>query len=358
MYGWDRLVLLKHLLEQGLNKTAIADRLGVSRRLIYHLIETGQLDRDMSVPLEPRQRRPHTTKLAPYHGIITTRLGTYPELSSVRLFEECRAAGYSGGYSQLKEYVRVVRPHPEPEPVVRFETPAGKQAQLDFAEFRFPWGKRHAFMIVLGYSRLLWLRFYTHQTMQVVMHGLESAFSYFGGVPLEILFDQMKSVIISDERLKSGGKLLENPEFLRFAAHWGFRIRACRPYRAKTKGKIERPVSYVRGNFFYGRDFLGDADVDAQVSRWLDQTANVRVHGTTKEIPRVRFERDERQVLLPLAAHPYQPLVLPPKRYSPKEIDTRQRRISVDVERRDLESYVRFVESSAQHEESLLVEVL
>ena len=117
----------------------------------------------------------------------------------------------------------------------RFETDPGHQGQVDFAEFRLPWGKRHALIVVLGYSRLLWLQYYERQTMSVVMQGLESAFRYFCGVPSEVLFDQMKAVIIEDGR-KCGGRLVENLEFLRFSAHWGFRIRACRPYRAQTKG--------------------------------------------------------------------------------------------------------------------------
>src|SRR5581483_1282363 len=213
-------------------------------------------------------------------------------------------------YTQVKEYVREVRPGPPVDPVVRFETPPGLQAQVDFAEFRLPWGKRFALLVVLGYSRLMWVRFYPRQTMVVLMRGLEEAFAAFGGVPAELLFDQLKAVIIEDQR-EIGGKLLENSEFLRFAAHWGFRIRACRPYRAKTKGKVERPVRYVRENFVYGREFLGDADLDAQRGDWLEHTANARVHGTTKEIPRVRFEAEERHALRPLAAQPYRSLVVP-----------------------------------------------
>jgi Integrase core domain len=119
--------------------------------------------------------------------------------------------------------------------------PPALQAQIDFAEFRLPWGKRFALLAVLGYSRLLWLQFYPRQTLAVLMRGLEEAFAAFGGVPGELLFDQMKAVIIEDQR-EVGGKLLENTEFLRFAAPWDFRIRACRPYRARTKGKVERPV--------------------------------------------------------------------------------------------------------------------
>jgi len=343
VYGWDTLVLLRHLLAQGLKKTAIAAQLGISRRLIYYWIETGQLDRDVSNPPPPRTRAPQPTQLDPYKPIITTRLETYPELSAVRLFDECRAAGYPGSLTQLKGFVRQVRPQPEPEPVVRFETPPGHQAQLDFADFRFPWGKRYALLFVLGYSRLLWVKFYPRKTMRVVMGGLEEAFAYCGGVSAEILFDQMKGVILDDQRA-AGGKLFENPEFLRFAAHWGFRIRACRPYRAQTKGKIERPVSYVRGNLVYGREFLGDADLADHCRRWLDETANVRVHGTTKELPRVRFERDERAELQPLAVRPYCSLVLPPERNtatrSPLALPARGR---VEVERRALTTYAELV---------------
>lgn len=213
---------------------------------------------------------------------------------------------------------------------------------MDFADVHFPWGKRFALLVVLGYSRLLWTHFYPRQTMQVLMQGLETAFAYFGGVPRELLFDQLKAVVIADER-PGGGKLLENPEFLRFAAHWGFRIRACRPYRAKTKGKVERPVGYLRDNFLYGREFLGDADVNAQVADWLERTANARLHGTTKEVPRTRFARDEAAVLLPLALRPYRPVVLPDVAPRTRVLPTRHVAASalpqVEVERRSLATY-------------------
>lgn len=346
VYGWERLVLLRHLLEQGLSKTAIAAQLGVSRRVIYHWLRTGQIDRDLDGPVPPRIRQAGPTKLAPFHAIIATRLETYPELSAVRLFDEIRAAGYRGGISQLREYVHAVRPRPPVEDVVRFETPPGHQGQVDFATYRFPWGKRHGLQVVLGYSRLLWVQFYPRETMRVVMRGLEAAFAYFGGVPRELLFDQMKAVILHDDR-PNDGKLLENPEFLRFAAHWGFRIRACRPYRAQTKGKVERPVSYIRRNFLYGREFLGDADLNAQALTWLERTANVRIHGTTQEMPRERFERDERAVLLPLAARPYQSLGLAPERLTRSASLAAAARPRVSVERRPLAAYAQLTEDVA-----------
>lgn len=109
----------------------------------------------------------------------------------------------------------------------------------------------------------------------------------------------MKSVIVRDLR-GEGGRVTENAEFLRFAAHCGFRVRACRPYRAKTKGKVERPIGYVRKSFAYGRSLAGDADLNAQAEWWLGSVANVRVHRTIRERPAERLERDERHVLRPL----------------------------------------------------------
>ncbi len=338
MYGTEKHVLLRHYLEQGMSKAAMARDLGVDRRTIYRWIEAGELDRkrdDEVVLYGPRAVK--STKLDPYTGIIEVRLESYPRLTAVRLLEEIRAAGYRGGYTQLKEYVRKVRPRPPEDPVVRFETPPGHQGQVDFADFRLPWGKRYAFLAVLGFSRVLWLQFFSRQTMQHVFEGLEEAFSFFGGVPHELLFDQMKAVIIKDERAE-GGRLTENAEFLRFASHHGFRIRACRPYRAKTKGKVERPVSYVRSNFFYGRTFTSDEDLNTQARHWLDHVANVRTHGTLKERPVDRFEH-ERDVLRPLASRSYRSFVLP------AEVTQQTKAVlpHIDVERRPLEAYAQVV---------------
>ena len=222
MFGRETRMLLRHYLEQGSSKSELARQLGVSRDTIHRWIRDGDLERDVDAEAVRYGPRPFVvTKLDAYKAIIEARLTAYPELSSVRLLDEIRAAGYAGGYSQLKAYVRRVRPLPAPEPVIRFETPAGRQAQVDFARFRFDWGVRYALLVVLGYSRLLWCRFYPRQDMATLMDGLEEAFGSFGGVPQELLFDQMKAVITRDLRLE-GGALVRNAEFLRFARHWGF----------------------------------------------------------------------------------------------------------------------------------------
>ena len=337
MIGREKRMLLRHYLERGMSKAEIARQLEISRRTVYNWIEAGELDRgadSKAVRYGPRPRRP--SKLDPYKGIIDARLAEYPKLSAVRLFNEVRAAGYEGGYGQVKRYVREVRPREPVEPVRRFETPPGHQGQVDFADFRLPWGKRHALIVVLGYSRRMWLRFYERQTMPVVMRGLEASFAYFGGVPSELLFDQMKAVVTGDKR-DEGGRLIENREFLRFSRHWSFRIRACRPYRAQTKGKVERPVRYIRDNFFYGREFVSDDDLNTRILLWLDGVANVRVHGTLKERVADRFDR-ERPSLSPLAPWPYRPVA---PRHEPWTTQTEAPSAFpvAEVERRPLSEY-------------------
>ena len=335
MYKWEIRMLLKHYLDRGVSKAELSRRFGVNRRTIHNWVDTGQLDRDLAAGARGYSPRPPVAhKLAPYKAIIDARLEAFPKLSAKRLFDEVRAAGYPGCYSRVNDYVRATRPREPVESLVRFETPAGHQGQVDFGTFTLPWGRRHALVIVLGYSRLLWLHFYTRQTMPVLMEGLESAFDRFSGVPEELLFDQMRAVVLSDDR-GAGGGLVLNEEFLRFTAHWGFMPRSCRPYRAQTKGKVERPIRYIRESFFYGRSFANDNDLNEQAVRWLEGTANVRRHATTGERPVDRFERDERAVLLPLANHPYRRLGA---RHAP-EPAPRRLPATVKVERRPLSVY-------------------
>ena len=334
MHGWETRMLLKHCLDQGMSKAELSRRFGVSRRTIHHWVATGQLDRDLAAGATlPAARKRRSHKLDPYKPMIDARLEAFPKLSAQRLFDEVRSAGYPGGYGRVRDYVSLVRPREPAEPVERFETPPGRQGQVDFGTFTLPWGRRHALLVVLGHSRLLWLRFYPRQTMAVLMEALESAFEAFGGVPEELLFDQMRAVVLSDDRAAGGGLIL-NAEFLRFAAHWGFMPRSCRPYRARTKGKVERPIRYLRESFFYARTFINDADLNEQAARWLDGTANVRLHGTTGERPVERFERDERRTLGPLAGRPYRQLGAPQA-----SAPAPRPRPAVTVQRRSLSDY-------------------
>ena len=332
MYGWETRMLLKHYLDQGVSKSELARRFGINRATIHHWVKTGQPDRDLLAgPRAYSPRAPVACTLDPCKGIIDARLAAFPKLSAQRLFDEVRAAGYSGSCESVQLYVRPARPREPVDPVVRFETPAGRQGRVDFGAFTLPWGRRHALVVVPGYSRLLWLSFYPQQTMAVLMEALESAFEAFGGVPEALLFDQRRAVVLSDDRAAGGGLLL-NAECLRFARRRGFDPRAC---RAKTKGKVERPIRYIRESFFYGRSFANDDDLNAQAAGGLEGAANGRRHGTTGACPIDRFERDEHAVLRPLANSPYR---RPGLRQAP-EPARRHAPVTVEVERRPLSVY-------------------
>jgi transposase len=310
----------------------------VGRSTLYRWIAAGLLDQPVEAIQVRYQPRPSVpTKLEPYKPLIQARLTEFPALQARRLLAECRAAGYTGGYSRLCDYVRTLRP--PPEPVVRFETPPGHQAQVDFASCQLPWGRRFALLVVLGYSRLLWVRFYPRQDLLTLQLGLTECFRAWGGVPRELLFDQMKSVLTRDDRLTGGG-LLTNLECQRFAEHYGFRLRVCRPYRARTKGKVERPIRYLRSSFLYGRAFLSDADLNAQLEHWLATVANPRVHGTTGAVPAVRFATEEQPQLRPLPARAYQSLVLTPR---PAPAPKPRPLPPIVVERRSLQTYAALV---------------
>ena len=326
---------LKEYLEQGVKKAELARRFKVCRRTIYNWIYAGDVDRDLDVYAAGRsQPAAQPQRIAPFKATIDTRLKKFPALTAQRLFQDVQAEGYEGSYSSVRDYVRQVRPQAErTDRLVRFETKAGQQGQVDFGSFNLPWGRRYALVVVLSFSRVLWVRFYTNQTMEVLFHGLESAFERFGGVPRELLFDQMRTVVVSDGR-QWGGTVTFNTEFLLFANHWNFRPRACRPYRPQTKGKVERSIRYVRENFFYGQSFITDEDLNEQAERWLDVTANVRRHSTTGERPVDRFEGVERKALRPLAPAPFRhngappsPVIWPPSA------------LSVEVEKRSLHVY-------------------
>ncbi len=337
MHGASTRMRLPQLLaDAGGDRAEAARRAGVGRSTMYRWIKTGLLEEPLAVIQARYHPRPRLVpKLDAYAALITARLAEFPQLRATRLFAECRAAGYTGGISQLRAFVAGLRP-PLPPPI-RFETVPGHQAQVDFAHCRLPWGVRYALVVVLGHSRLLWIQFYPRQDLRALEHGLAACFAAWGGVPRELLFDQMRSVLTRDDRL-SGGGLVTNLEFARFARHYGARVKVCRPYRAQTKGKVERPIRYLRESFLYGRTFVSDADLNAQAAQWLETVANPRVHGTTDEQPSARFVA-ERAVLLPLPARPYVSLVLTPR---PAPASVAPERVAVprvDVERRSLQAY-------------------
>jgi len=306
MLGKEEFFVLKHYLGEGISKTAIAKKLGISRMTVYRHAASGK-NEPVYGPRLSKQ-----TLLEPYKDYIRGRLKVYPELSAVRIFKEIAERGYKGKLTRLRDFVRLIRTKPPLELEQRFEVSPGEQAQVDFATFKTNFGIVYALLVVLSWSRDLWVCYFFHQDQLTVLSGLHRAFVSFGGVPATVLFDRMKTAVAKSD---PDGRAIFNDEMLRFAAHYGFRPIACRPYRAKTKGRVERAVSYLRHNFFYGRHFADLDDLNGQLEKWLEETANARVHGTTGEVPSQRLQK-EKSYLKPLPADNYIPLITLGRRVS------------------------------------------
>ncbi len=297
------VMLILDLHHQGLSVSAIARQTGMDRKTVRKAIQRG-----LVIPAySPRLAR--ATVLDGYLDFVQERMTRLPGLSVSRLFREMKALGYSGGYSTLKNQVRRIRPRTRSGYEHRFETPSGQQAQVDFAYFKVLFTDApetsHVvwlFSMVLAHSRYLWACFVAHQDLQSVIRCHVAAFAHFKGVPREILYDQMKTAVLS-----SGGEgpIVYNASLVALASHYGFRPKACQPYRAQTKGKVERPFRTIRQDFFLGRTFRNLADLNAQLAQWLMEVANARVHGTTNRMVLKAFAQ-EQSTLQPLPAGAYQ----------------------------------------------------
>lgn len=231
------VVMILDLHRQGLPVSAIARAVGVDRKTVRKYIARG-----LEPPVYgPREARPRL--IDPYVAYLRERVTAYPGLSGRRLLREIRDRGYRGGYTAVADAVRDLRPPSEVGYEVRFETPPGDQAQVDFAHFETVFTgepgvvrKVWLFSLVLGYCRLIWGRFVQHQDLQTVLRCHLAAFTALGGVPRSILYDRMKTVVTGEPE---PGHIVYNRHLIDFAAHHGYQPRACRPYRAKTTDEIE-----------------------------------------------------------------------------------------------------------------------
>ena len=298
MVKLGEVVMILDLRRQGLTVSAIARELGVDRKTVRKCIARG-LEPPVYGPRQPRQRL-----IDPFVAYLRERVTAYPGLTGRRLLRECRERGYGGGYTAITDVLRELRRARLPAFEVRFETPPGDQAQVDFAQFQLQFTDEPSitrivwlFSFVLGFSRLIWARFVHHQDMQTVLRCHMAAFDAIGGIPHEILYDRMKTAVIGE----AGGSIVYNRALIDFARHYGFQPKACRPYRAKTKGKVERPYRYIREDFFLARSFRNLEDLNAQLRHWLDTIANPRVHATTQRVVNEAFAEEKRHLkLLPL----------------------------------------------------------
>lgn len=194
----------------------------------------------------------------------------------------------------------------EARATTRFETPPGRQLQIDFGERRVMIAgvpvRAHLFVATLGFSRRLHVRAFRSEGQESWFSGMESAFAAFGGTTEEVLFDNARALV--ERHDPATREVMFNARLHAFARHWNFRPRACAPYRARTKGKDERGVGYVKRNAVAGRGFPSWEAFEAHLASWTREVADVRIHGTTGEAPLERFRREEAAALRPLAGRP------------------------------------------------------
>jgi transposase len=294
MLTQEQAVEIWVLKKQGRSIRQIAREMGMARNTVRRYLREQR-----TVRYGPRKPRP--CKLDEYKALLQERVEqARPDwIPATVLLREIRAAGYAGGISQLKSYLAPMKAV-APDPVVRFETEPGRQMQADFTVIRRRRDRLSAFVATLGYSRATFVRFTEQEDFPIWRDCLQAAFEYFGGVPQEVLFDNAKPVIIERD-VYGPGQHRWHAGMLQFARDVGFQLRVCRPYRARTKGKVERFNGYLKRSFLVplaatlkaGGLKLDVETANREVLRWLSQVANVRVHATTLERPSVRLSIEQ-----------------------------------------------------------------
>ena len=253
---------------------------------------------------QPRQHAKRSSKLDVFKKLIIAQLDRHP-YTAQQIFQQLQQQGYAGGYTILKDYVRLVRPVRKPA-YLMLEFAAGECAQVDWGQYgSVAVGSTRRrlsfFLMVLCYSRMLYLEFTLSEAMDHFLSCHRRAFEFFGGVPQKIMIDNLKVGVV---RHPTGQKALFNPRYLDFAAHYGFQPVACNVRKGNEKGRVENGVGYVKKNFLNGLDIPAFAAVNPAARQWLDTVANVRLHGETRCKPLERFAQ-EKPLLRPLPAMPY-----------------------------------------------------
>jgi transposase len=282
-----------------LTKSQIALRLDVHRETVRRALHSVN-----APPVDKRGRpvgRKSLSKLDAFKTYVQNRLTQYPELSGMKLFKEIQAQGYAGGETILLEYVRPLRPA-RTRAFLRLETRPGEFAQVDWAHvgtIQIGNAKRKlsCFVMVLSYSRRLYLEFTLSQRLEDFLACHVNALEFFGGVPDKINYDNLRSVVT----FRLGKEIRFQKRFMDLAGYYLFDPVPCGVRQPQEKGKVESGIKYVRTAFLAGREILSFYDLQKDAVRWRDEEANQRVHGTTHERPIDRF-LSERDLLHPLPA--------------------------------------------------------
>jgi transposase len=287
----------------GASGRAIARDLGISRGAVVRVLRRIQAQRaGQTAPAPGPRPRPRSRQsiIDPFEPILQELLAKYPNLTVERAWQELQARGYAGGYTVVRQRVRLLRPRPAPAPVPRFETGPGQQAQMDHGVYDIDFtreGRRRVYLFsyLLGYSRRQYLRWVESMDLVTTLREHVHAFHHLGGVARVCLYDNFKAVVL----WRDADGPLYNPKFLAFATHYGFRPQACRVRRPQTKGKVERKFFYVETSLLNGRTFDTLEHLNEVTAWWLQSVADVRVLRDFKESPRERHQREQPH-LLPL----------------------------------------------------------
>jgi transposase len=274
--SWLR-VEVRRLRRKGLSVRRIARHLQVARTTVRTLL--GQ----HGAPVKPTATR--GSFLDPYEKAIHTLLDDTPEMRAPAVLERLRPLGYTGGVTILRARLRSLRKQGHHEAFLTLHFEAGAAMQIDWADFGFalPGVARRvsAFVAVLCYSRYLYIEFTLSQSMGTFLRCMDRCLKFFGGSTAADIFDNMKTVILSH----TAHATVFNPRFLAYArARGGFAVVACNVRRGNEKGRVERPIGYVRLRFWPGRRFRDLFDLNAQAAAWRDDFANGRVHEVTGKV--------------------------------------------------------------------------
>lgn len=275
------------LRRQGLSFRQIARRLGCSQRTAKKYSEHPELIG------KRRESPPRPSKMDPFREQVAAYLEEDPEYRATTIYDRLKKQGYDGGYAIVQRAVKPIREQKQRKAYVRFETEPGAQAQVDFGEFHVERAdgtvkKYFLFALILGYSRMLYAELMERCDMVCFLEAHQRAFVALGGVPSEVLYDRMRNVFLR----QLAGKVEFTQSLVDLATHYGFTPRVAPAYAAWVKGKIERPMDFVRESFWRGYSFTDLATANRDLAAWLSEKAE-RVHGTTHERVDVRFEREK-----------------------------------------------------------------
>jgi transposase len=287
--------------QAGASIRSIARDLGLSRGAVARALARVQAQRQGRAASAPGPRsRPSI--LDPFEPVLQELLAQYPNLTVERAWQELRQRGFRGGYTVVRQRVRLLRPRPAPAPVPRFETGPGQQAQMDYGVYDLDFsreGRRRVYLFsyLLAYSRRQYLRWVESMDLLTTLREHVQAFRHLGGAARVCLYDNFKAVVL----WRDADGPLYNPKFLAFATHYGFKPQACQVRRPQTKGKVERRFCYVETSLLNGRTFDTLAHLNEVTAAWLAQVADVRRLRDFQESPQQRHAREQPH-LLPLPA--------------------------------------------------------